>query len=848
MNDKLEEGATVPRCPGRQRAGADARGLIVPEDLAGYAFPHDVRVSADGSRAFFRVTRVDMPNNRYHTDIWTVDDACADLPSEPRRLTTSGEEGAYDLLDDGDVLFVSRRRRVTPEGEPRADAPEPGTDLFRISPDGGEAQLAACLPGLAVRDWAQLDEGRLVLCCRPLFDEKAPVVEVEDVSFYENGGTYTSGTRWGLYLLDLAALPADRVASRETLRAGEAGLPALALLTRADEDVDSWTLASGRTHLVFASRSFAGLRPATNELWSLDVSARALGAAAAAGRTSSAADPARASDGGATGETGSCARRSCDQHSFAQLAGPSAPAPRLELARTRLGDARLRRSGLLAYDDGVLYLASDLRSFGVNEDPHPWFVPADGSAPERPFAPLADAPDLYYGCAVGGDSSYGGGRDAVVVGDESYWCTTEFDRAYVRRMGADGVVRPAFDLPAEMAYAKCLDTADGRTFWLVAASERGLPEVWRATLPAGVVGAAGEGDTGEGATGEGATGEGDSAPSTARPASLSSLDAATPAAGRFAESASPAFPCAPGTRAAGVSAEPAPVPGLVRVTHLSDALAGRAVSVPEPFAFESGGDTLTGYLMRPAGYEPGRRYPGVLEIHGGPKGAYGAAFSQEMQCLAAQGYFVFFTNPHGAAGHGVRFSDIRGDYGGQDYADLMALTDAVLARCPDVDPDRLAVMGGSYGGFMTNWVIGHTDRFRCANSQRSIASFMTKSLVSDIGTWVNMAETTEGPAYDPAAPEGLAFAGDNPRKLWEQSPLAYADRVKTPTLFLHSDHDYRCPLEEGMQMYTALALRGVPTRLVIFKGEAHGLCRTGKPQNRVRRLREILAWYRRWLG
>ncbi|MBS5450827.1 MAG: prolyl oligopeptidase family serine peptidase [Coriobacteriia bacterium] len=167
---------------------------------------------------------------------------------------------------------------------------------------------------------------------------------------------------------------------------------------------------------------------------------------------------------------------------------------------------------------------------------------------------------------------------------------------------------------------------------------------------------------------------------------------------------------------------------------------------------------------------------------------------------------------------------------------------------------------------MTNWVIGHTDRFRCANSQRSIANYMTKCLDSDIGYWVNMPETTGWlPGADDVSADpdetsvlpivgeekvgsALAFEGDNPWRIWAQSPLAFAGNVHTPTLFLHSDEDYRCPLNEGMQMFTALQLRGVPSRLVIFKGECHGLCRSGKPQNRVRRLEEILSWYERWLG
>ena len=230
--------------------------LVTPSDLGSYTFVHDIRVAADGSRAFFEATRVDLPANRYRTDIWCVPDASADVPGTPVQLTASGEEGRFDLLDDGSLVFASKRARVASDGKSRADAPAPGCDLFRMRPDGGEATLLVRLPGLAVRDWAQVDATRLVLCCRALFDETAPVVEIDQAPFYENGGTFTSGTRWGLYLLDLACLPQGR----------EAGVQAgtLVPLTRADEDVDSWTLAAHRSRVAFASRAYDALRPVTN--------------------------------------------------------------------------------------------------------------------------------------------------------------------------------------------------------------------------------------------------------------------------------------------------------------------------------------------------------------------------------------------------------------------------------------------------------------------------------------------------------------------------------------------------------------------------------------------------------
>lgn len=145
----------------------------------------------------------------------------------------------------------------------------------------------------------------------------------------------------------------------------------------------------------------------------------------------------------------------------------------------------------------------------------------------------------------------------------------------------------------------------------------------------------------------------------------------------------------------------------------------------------------------------------------------------------------------------------------------------------------LAVTGGSYGGFMTNWIIGHTDRFACAASQRSISNWLSFYGVSDIGTYF-AGDQCDGDIYD------------SPEKLWELSPLKYAAQVKTPTLFIHSDEDYRCPLEQGLQMYTAISNRGVPARLCMFRGENHELSRSGKPKHRIRRLTEITDWIEKY--
>ena len=196
--------------------------------------------------------------------------------------------------------------------------------------------------------------------------------------------------------------------------------------------------------------------------------------------------------------------------------------------------------------------------------------------------------------------------------------------------------------------------------------------------------------------------------------------------------------------------------------------------------------------------------------------------------------WVLFCNIHGSDGRGNEFMDIRGKYGTIDYDELMQFTDKVLETYPQIDASKVGVTGGSYGGFMTNWIIGHTDRFACAASQRSIANWISFSQTSDIGPY--FAQDQQSATYY-----------DNQEKLWWHSPLKYARNVKTPTLFIHSDEDYRCPLCEGLQMLNALLDQNIEARMCLFHGENHDLSRTGLPQHRLRRLNEITDWMEKHL-
>lgn len=275
---------------------------------------------------------------------------------------------------------------------------------------------------------------------------------------------------------------------------------------------------------------------------------------------------------------------------------------------------------------------------------------------------------------------------------------------------------------------------------------------------------------------------------------------------------------------------------LVQKTRFNEEIHDtKTLSQPIALNIQSDGVTIEGFVMKPVGFDEHASYPAIFDIHGGPKAAFGSVFFHEMQAWANRGYFVFYCNPRGGEGRGDEFADIRGKYGTIDYDDLMRFTDAVLKAYPQIDDKRVGVTGGSYGGFMTNWIIGHTNRFAAAASQRSIASWISKSNTTDIGYTFN-------------ADQMLCDAWSDIDKLWFHSPLKYADRCVTPTLFIHSDEDYRCWMAEGLQMYTALKVHGCQARLCLFHGENHELSRSGKPRHRMRRLEEITAWFDHYLN
>lgn len=253
---------------------------------------------------------------------------------------------------------------------------------------------------------------------------------------------------------------------------------------------------------------------------------------------------------------------------------------------------------------------------------------------------------------------------------------------------------------------------------------------------------------------------------------------------------------------------------------------------PEEFNFASfDGTQIQGWLMRPPGCSSDRKCPLILSIHGGPHGMYGWSFNANFQAYAARGYGVLYLNPRGSSGYGQKFSDgTFNEWGGGDYRDLMAGVDETLKRNNWIDADRLAVTGGSYGGFMTNWIITQTPRFRAAVAVASLSnlvSFYSTSLYQDL-----------------IHAEFGGFPWDNYDVLWQWSPLRFVRQVQTPTLFIHGENDNDVHITQAEEMFMALKRRGVETVLVRYPREGHGL---REPKHRVDALERTLNWFDRFL-
>ena len=273
-----------------------------------------------------------------------------------------------------------------------------------------------------------------------------------------------------------------------------------------------------------------------------------------------------------------------------------------------------------------------------------------------------------------------------------------------------------------------------------------------------------------------------------------------------------------------------------RLTGFNDGwLADVTVVRPERLTWTvADGTEIEGWVVKPVGYQPGQRYPMVLKIHGGPHGAYGNTFFQTFHVLSGAGLFVLYSNPRGSTGYGHDFAyATRGEWHVTDEEDFLEGVDAALARYPDIDPARVGVSGGSYGGVSTNWLTARSDRFAAAVTSRSISNWYSWWGTSDIP---NMTEF-----------EFYGAPWEQPERYTRLSPLTYVQNVTAPTLIIHSEDDHRTPMADAEQWFMALKKLGVPVEFVRYPRSSHGLSRTGEPWLLVDRLERLRSWFVHWL-
>lgn len=274
-----------------------------------------------------------------------------------------------------------------------------------------------------------------------------------------------------------------------------------------------------------------------------------------------------------------------------------------------------------------------------------------------------------------------------------------------------------------------------------------------------------------------------------------------------------------------------------RLTYANDSLLSEVwLSQPEEFETAStDGTRIHGWIMRPVGFRENAMYPALLQIHGGPHSSYGFAFSHEFQYLVSQGYGLFYANPRGSIGYGQKFAaGTHHDWGGGDFNDLMAVVDEVTMN-PWIDSSRMGVLGGSYGGFMTNWIVTHTSRFKAAVTMRSSCNRTSHFGCGDSGYLRGDFEYKGAP-------------WENPGFYVERSPLFHVEKVRTPLMIIHGEEDFRSPIGQAEEMFTAMKKTGNDTVMVRFPGENHDLSRTGRPKNRILRLKFIASWLNRYLS
>ncbi|WP_448521213.1 S9 family peptidase [Pseudothermotoga sp.] len=658
------------------------------DDLLKFKFLSSLTISPDASKVAFVVHEMNQDDNNYKSNIWLYDARTAQLS----QLTSSNQDSSPLWLNDSKLLFVSWRDE---KDRKRKENGEPLTPLYTIDVTRGEAKRAFELP-FFVKQIKKLNENTLLFTA--VHDHR--LKDFWKLSKDERESILKTLKEEKDYEV-LDEIPfwsnGSGFTNKKRIRLFSYNVQTGQIVPISDEFSNVEHLSDsvdGRTILYVANR-FEHVMKRSNDLYLYDVEKN---------------------------ESIKLTHADNFRYVFAEF-----------------------------IDGKVIFAGSDMRRYGINENPKFYSLDLSSGQVEL-LTPDFDA-SLYN--SVNSDCRFGSNRTFRVDGKYLYFVSTQWHDAQMYRIDSSGRIE---QLTFNKGSVDGFDVLNGKIFF-VGLKNMKLQEIYELV------------------------------PNEERQIS------------QFNE---------------WVQKE-------------------RYISRPERFTFSTNdGVTIEGWIMKPFGFEPEKKYPTVLEIHGGPKTVYGEVFFHEMQLLASEGYVVLYCNPRGSDGRGNEFADIRGKYGTIDYEDIMQFVDECLKNFAFIDENKLGVTGGSYGGFMTNWIIGHTHRFKAAVSQRSIANWISKFGTTDIG-------------YFFVEDQHLATPWSDFEKLWWHSPMKYANEVKTPTLFIHSEEDYRCWLVEGIQMFTSLKYHGVETKLVMFRGENHELSRSGKPLHRMRRLREILDWFEKHL-
>lgn len=661
---------------------------LLLEDFTKYKFLSGIKYSPQGDKIAFILHHMDLKENKYLSNIYLYDMKTKDSI----KLTSNNSEKSFLFKDNNTILFPNIR---DDKDKKRKEKGEEFTPFYEISLKGGEANKAFEIP-LNVGNIEKIDGNNYLISAlhdinRPKIENLSHEEKKEVLKQYEEEKDYE--------VLD--EIPfwfnGQGFTNKKRMRLYIYNIVENKLNPITDEftNVGSFRLNKDRSKVLLITNSFIDKMSLKDDLYIYHI----------------------------------------DECHLEKMSH----------------DNSFSYSYADFLEDEIIFIGSDMKSYGLNQNPHIYLMKGNGEVN------MLTPEDFDYSLwnSVGSDCRYGGSSSIKVEGKYLYFVTTKHDSSYINRIDRNGEIEK---LTIEKGSIDGFDVFNGKIVFI------GLRDL--------------------------------------RLQELYMLNS-------YKEE---------------------------QLTYFNEwVIENKKLSTPEKIVFETeSGVNIEGWILKPVDFDENKKYPGILDIHGGPKTVYGEVFFHEMQYWANEGYVVFYCNPRGSDGRGDEFADIRGKYGTIDYDDLMKFTDFVLENYSFIDEDRLGVTGGSYGGFMTNWIIGHTKRFKAAASQRSISNWISKFATTDIGYFFVEDQQASTPWSDV-------------EKLWFHSPLKYAHKVVTPTLFIHSEEDYRCWLAEGLQMYTALKYHGVESRLVMFKGENHELSRSGKPKHRIRRLREITQWFDRHL-